>query len=93
LTLTTPAAPILSATGAWVKVTWAAAAPNGMPVLRYEIWRSVLPGRETLYAQVGGQARAFADLTCRQVCYYRVRARNAVGVGPLSAETSGAIIG
>ena len=73
-----------------VDVTWTApSSDGGSPITNYEIYRGTAPGGEAKVAEVGNTL-TFHDtgLTNGQTYYYKVSAKNAVGEGSLSSETS-----
>jgi Fibronectin type III domain len=90
---TVPGPPqVPSATGGntTVDVSWAApASDGGSPITNYEIYRGSSPGGELKVSEIGNTL-TFHDtgLTNGQTYYYKVSARNAVGEGSLSSETS-----
>ena len=86
-----PQSPSASAGNTTVDVTWSTPSTDGgSPVTNYEIYRGTSPGGESKIAEVGNTPLTFHDsgLTNGQTYYYKVSAKNAVGEGSLSSETS-----
>jgi hypothetical protein len=78
------------ARGKGVQLSWSAPASNGgSPITGYNIYRSTVPGGETLLTSVGN-VTSFKDTstTRGQTYYYIVKAVNAAGEGPASNEAS-----
>ena len=90
---TVPTAPTISAaeTGdGFINLTWEAPAFNGgLPISNYTIHRGMMAGGETFLAEMGN-VLYYNDtgVTNGQIYYYKVRAKNSVGPGPLSNEMS-----
>jgi predicted phage tail protein len=73
-----------------VSLTWQAPASNGGSVITgYEVWRSTATGGETRLATLGN-VLSYKDTAATKATtyYYVVKAVNAIGVGPASAEVS-----
>ena len=74
-----------------INLAWSAPTSNGgSPVTQYRIYRSTSPGQETLLTSVSATTLTYRDSSTRRGTryYYVVRAVNAVGVGPPSAEVT-----
>ena len=74
-----------------IDLTWTAPISNGgSAITGYRIYRSTTPGTETLLTTVAGTARTYRDssATRNRRYYYVIRALNAIGVGPASAEVT-----
>ncbi len=74
-----------------VVLNWQApSSTGGSSITGYQIFRSTTPGTETLLTTVGSSARTYRDAsTTRNVRYYYViRAVNAIGASPPSAEVT-----
>lgn len=74
-----------------VTVSWSAPSSNGgSAITGYKLYRSTVPGSETLVASLGKCASyTDAGLVNGKTYYYRVSAVNAVGEGNLSQEVPG----
>jgi len=85
-----PQNPGATAGNTTVDVSWTApSSDGGSPITNYEIYRGTSPGGEAEVAEIGNTL-TFHDtgLTNGTTYYYKVSARNAVGEGSLSSETS-----
>jgi hypothetical protein len=88
---TAPGTPSLSAAGgnAVVHLTWTAPADGGSAITSYDLYRGTVSNGESLLTTLG-PVTTFDDTAVSNgtTYFYRVRARNAVGAGPLSNEAS-----
>jgi fibronectin type 3 domain-containing protein len=90
---TIPSAPqnLTAAAGdGYVEIAWSAPSDiGGSAVTNYRIFRANVSGAETFYKQIGN-VRRYNDTTVTngETYYYQVKAKNAVGEGPMSGETS-----
>jgi parallel beta-helix repeat protein len=74
----------------FVLLSWnAPVSDGGYPIINYLIYRSEEPGNEIYYAQVG-KITTFNDTSVENgnTYYYRIRAVNEIGLGPLSEEVN-----
>ncbi len=74
-----------------ITISWSAPSSNGGSVItEYRLYRSTVPGSETLLVSLG-KCVMYTDtgLTNGKTYYYRVSAVNVVGEGVLSQEVSG----
>jgi hypothetical protein len=74
-----------------IVLAWQApASTGGSTITGYRIYRSTSPGNETLRATVAASARTYRDSNTvrNRRYYYVIRAINAVGLGPASAEVT-----
>ncbi len=72
-------------------LNWSAPADvGGAALLRYEVYRATSSGAEVFLANTTASATTYTDtgLTNGQTYFYKVRAVNVVGAGPLSGEVS-----
>jgi hypothetical protein len=86
-----PQSPSASAGNTTVDVSWSApSSDGGSTITNYEIYRGTSPGGGVKVAEVGNSPLSYHDtgLTNGQTYYYKVSAKNAVGEGALSSETS-----
>ena len=87
---TVPAAPAIVAQqdGKTAYVSWSAPDSGGSAITGYKVYRGTTSG-ETLIGSVAGDVNSFNDATYNNGgFYYRVRATNANGDGPLSAKVT-----
>jgi|GEM_PF-1529063 len=92
-TFTTPSAPqtlVASAGKQKVILTWTApSSTGGSAVTNYEIYRGTTSGGETLLTEIGNVLTySDAGLSNGTAYYYKVAAKNAVGIGTQSTESS-----
>jgi len=83
----------LSATAGDGKATlsWSApASDGGSPITAYQVFQGSAPGAEgpTAVATVAGASATLTGLANGQTYYFRVRAQNAVGLGPEGSEVT-----
>jgi len=86
-----PQSPGASGGNTTVDVSWIAPTTDGgSSITNYEIYRGTSPGGEVKVAEVGNAPLSFHDtgLTNGTTYYYEVSAKNAIGEGSLSSETS-----
>jgi titin len=100
-TLASPPGPLLDvqavASASKVTLTWTAPAFNGgSPITGYNIYRSVVPGQETILQTVTATTYQDLNLVNGVTYYYRISAANAIDQGQLSNEvpcTPAAVLG
>lgn len=76
--------------GKYIVLNWLAPlSDGGSPITQYIILRSTRSGAERQFATVSGTSLSYTDFSVKVgiTYYYKVQAVNAVGPGPLSAET------
>jgi len=74
-----------------IDLAWSAPTSNGgSAITGYRIYRSTSSGTETLLTTVAATARTYRDQSTvrNRRYYYVIRAVNAVGVSPASAEVT-----
>jgi titin len=74
-----------------IDLAWAPPTSNGgSAITGYRIYRSTSPGTETLLTTVSATARTYRDASTarNRRYYYVIRAVNAAGTGPASAEVT-----
>ncbi len=72
-------------------LTWTAPADGGSPLSGYEVWRSTTTGSEAFHVTGPGPDTTYTDttnVTNGTTYFYKVKAVNGVGPGPLSNELS-----
>jgi hypothetical protein len=87
---TVPGAPTLdgfSDTTA-VNLSWNAPANGGSAILEYLVYRGTTSGAETLWATVSASSLGWQETPANGTYYYKVAARNSIGVSALSNEVA-----
>ena len=90
VSLTAPSAPTMSITAGnkQAVLNWTPPASGGAPITNYEIYRSSVSGQETLLIETGN-VLTYTDvnnLTNGSTYYYKLAAKNSVGIGAQSTE-------
>jgi hypothetical protein len=74
-----------------INLAWSPPSSNGgSAITGYRVYRGTSPGTETLLTTVAATARTYRDASTvrNRRYYYVIRAVNAAGVGPASAEVT-----
>lgn len=77
-----------------ITASWSAPANGGAPITGYRLYRGTVSGVLTLFQTLGSEVLSYDDtaITPGNPYFYKVRAVNAIGEGPATAEKSATVV-